>query len=150
MVHFLSGPPTDDVLDVISTYLPDIEVLIFGSVKKYNVIMDLAPFKSLKRCYFVIQQSSTNSHKSISINFKYPDGKEREYYYNSKRKKFSAAQDKRSTSYSRQPFSFLCNKDVEFTVCFVSIYGILNFNIDKLPDSCYHIPKYSILIIQLY
>ncbi|KAI9261885.1 hypothetical protein EDC94DRAFT_659618 [Helicostylum pulchrum] len=141
MVHFQSGAPTTDVLDMLYTYLPDIEYLIFGSAdSNYTMRLDLTPFKSLKRCYFILQQDSMD--KSASINFEYQDGKEKWYYYDGKSKEFSVVQDKLTFGYYCQSFTFLCNNnDIEFTVCSNSNYSLLNFNMDKLPDTCYHIPK---------
>ncbi|KAG2230554.1 hypothetical protein INT48_009894 [Thamnidium elegans] len=144
MVHFLCGAPTDGMLDMISAYLPDIEILIFGSIGVYNVIMDLTPFKGLKQCYFIVQQVSTDSCKSVFINFKYPEGKQQWYYYDGTRKEFSAVQDKQSLGYYNQSFTFICNKDINFTACSDSNEGLVNFDIKKLPDCCFHIPTYSI------
>lgn len=145
MVHFQSGVPTVDVLDMIYTYLPNIEVLIFGSYgSNYTMKLDLTRFESLKRCYFLLQQACTDIYRSASINFEYQGGKEQGYYYDGRSKKYSVVQNKRTFGYYCQYFTFLCNNnDIEFTVCSDSKYSLLNFNIDKLPDSCYHIPKYS-------
>ncbi|GAA5811279.1 hypothetical protein MFLAVUS_004712 [Mucor flavus] len=145
MVHFQNGVPTADLLDMIYTHLPDIELLIFGSDgSNYTMKLDLTPFKSLKRCYFILQQACTDSYKSVSINFEYQDGKEQWHCYDGKSKEYSVVENKRTFGYYCQSFTFLCNNnDIEFTVCSDSNYSLSNFNIDKLPGSCYHIPKYS-------
>lgn len=89
MVHFQIGVPTADVLDMIYTYLPDIEFQIFGSDGVKNTVkLDLTPSKSLKRSYFILQQGFIR-YRLASINFEYQDRKEQCYFYDSKSRVFS-------------------------------------------------------------
>ncbi|KAI9261841.1 hypothetical protein EDC94DRAFT_609038 [Helicostylum pulchrum] len=114
MVHFLSGTSTNNILNIIFKYLPDIEVLVLGN---HNLTL----FKSLKRCY------------ALNIKFDYTDGKKRRYYYD-------VREDIQRTIRLCRSFIFTCKKDTEFTVCFGSDESLLNFNIDKNHDSRYRIP----------
>ncbi|KAI8051721.1 hypothetical protein BDF21DRAFT_404257 [Thamnidium elegans] len=143
MVHFLNGAPANNLFKLISIYLPDIEVLILGSRSIFDLTFDLTVFKSLKRCYFIIQQIPSYSG-SVTIKFEYTDGKKQRYYYDGKVQKILVREDIQRTSYPGRSFTFSCEKDIEFIVCFGSDQSLLEFDVDKLQGSCYRIPTYLI------
>ncbi|GAA5801385.1 hypothetical protein HPULCUR_006831 [Helicostylum pulchrum] len=140
MVHFLSGTSTNNILNIIFKYLPDIEVLVLGNHSRYNWNLDLTLFKSLKRCYVIIQHTSNHNCEALNIKFDYTDGKKRRYYYDGTAEKTLVREDIQRTIRLCRSFIFTCKKDTEFTVCFGSDESLLNFNIDKNHDSRYRIP----------
>ncbi|KAI8051736.1 hypothetical protein BDF21DRAFT_468550 [Thamnidium elegans] len=137
MVHFLSSAPANNLFKTISTYLPDIEVLVLGSRGRFNSNLDLTPFKCFKKCYIVVQQTSNDKCEALNIKFKYTDGKKQWYYYDGTVKKALVRQDIRSTIYLCRSLTFTCKKDTEFNVCFGTDKSLLNFDIDKPHVSCY-------------
>ncbi|GAA5811280.1 hypothetical protein MFLAVUS_004713 [Mucor flavus] len=144
MVHFLNGAPTSNLFKVVSTYLPDIEVLVLGSRSILDLKLDLTVFTSFKRCYFIIQQTPSYC-RSVTIKFEYTDGKKQRYYYDGKVRKILVREDIQTAiidGYPGRSFTFTCEKDIEFTVCFGSNESLLEFDVDKLRGSCYRIPTY--------
>ncbi|GAA5801350.1 hypothetical protein HPULCUR_006796 [Helicostylum pulchrum] len=143
-VHFPTSAPINNLIKVISTYLPDIEVLVLGSRNIFDLKLDLTVFTSLKRCYFIIQQA--HSYRgSVTIRFNYTDGKKQRYYYDGTVQQILVRKDiQGDISNPRQIFIFDCEKDIKFTVCFGSEQSILEFDVDKLQGICYRIPTYLI------
>ncbi|GAA5811321.1 hypothetical protein MFLAVUS_004754 [Mucor flavus] len=135
-LHFLSGAPANNILNSIFKHLPDIEVLVLGTRGKYNSSLDLRQFKSLRRCYIIIQQTSTYNCEALTIKFNCTDGKKRQYYYDGAVKKTLVREDIRGSIRICRSFTFTFEKETEFFVYFDSGESILNFNIDKHPDSC--------------
>lgn len=138
MVRFLAEAPTNCLFDETSTLLPDIEVLVLGSHGSYDKSFDLTQFKSLKRCYLIIQQSFNYICCSTAVKFEYKNGKRQRYYYDGKVKKLLVTED--TTSYPCRSFTFTCEKDIEFYVCFESDENLSKFDIDKSQGNCYRIP----------
>lgn len=73
----------------------------------------------------------------LSIKFKYLDGNQKLYYYNTKRKKFLAKKGKQNTL---QLYTFICEKGIDFVIRFD--YDDTPFslaNIKDLPNDYHHI-----------
>ncbi|GAA5801349.1 hypothetical protein HPULCUR_006795 [Helicostylum pulchrum] len=133
MVHFICGAPNNNMLHVISEYLRNIEVLVFGSRSSSdNLILSLTYFINLKRSYLIIQGIS----EPLYVKFEYLDGKEQSYYY------YDGSlirEDKQDSSYSCRSFTFICKRDTRFTVCVGSNESLLNFCIDTIQGDCHSI-----------
>ncbi|GAA5801348.1 hypothetical protein HPULCUR_006794 [Helicostylum pulchrum] len=104
----------------------------------FDWTMDLTCLKSLDRCYCSVDQYSMSPFApDLSIKFKYLDGNQKLYYYNTKRKKFLAKKGKQNTL---QLYTFICEKGIDFVIRFD--YDDTPFslaNIKDLPNDYHHI-----------
>ncbi|KAI8051763.1 hypothetical protein BDF21DRAFT_498290 [Thamnidium elegans] len=140
MVYFICSEPTADALSVISSYLPNIELLVFANYSNDNVTWNLTYFKNLKRCYFLIQTITAYNREPLLFKFEYTDGKEQSYYYENGS---LVRQIKRPF---RTSYTIICKKDTDFTLCFELNKNLWNFDIGKLQENRYRIPHVPLYI----
>lgn len=139
MAQFCIGPSTG-VVEVVSTYLPNIQIIVLGGQELYELDMDLTRFKKLEYFYLYVNQL----FNPMAISFEYIDRSKQNYYLgnNSKRVEYRNF-DSYEHYYCRRTFAFKCEKTIHFTVCFAPAGKRLNdFDIEKFEGSSVRIPTY--------
>ncbi|KAI9362730.1 hypothetical protein BD770DRAFT_407819 [Pilaira anomala] len=132
--------PSTGILEVVSTYLPNIQIIVLEGQELYKLDMDLTRFKKLEYfCLYVNQPFNP-----MAISFEYIDRSKQNYYLgeNSKRVEYRNF-DSYEHYYCQQTFAFKCEKTIHFTVCFAPVGKRLNdFDIEKFEGSSIRIPTY--------